>query len=321
MLPGRHEPQSRPAPAALPLGCASGLHTLYPVDCGKHVQAEELRRFLDTRREAEQEAPRQFRILVVDDDRLVQDYVADMLQASGFDCVVEVLSLSQLKRDMCRLPRTTGPASFHGRLPQAKPRRPAADDAPWDGQVLWDFLKSTGGWDCVNVCAKYAMALGDLMATDLGTPVGYYDDVYHVLPRPVVRYRNPHVRRLRRTDLRLLERAPEAIRDSGFGDPATLLRDGIAAGAIIDRTLVSLAHTYSLTSRHADLGVYTLDAWRCRGFASAAASIVAHRAQKAGLTPAWRTEHDNTASLRVARKLGFVELTRRTYVVPEKKAR
>ena len=56
--------------------------------------------------------------------------------------------------------------------------------------------------------------------------------------------------------------------------------------------------------------------WREKGFATAAASRVAQEIQAKGKVPAWSCGEDNIASLRVAQKLGFTEVGRRTYVIP-----
>ena len=70
-----------------------------------------------------------------------------------------------------------------------------------------------------------------------------------------------------------------------------------------------------MTERHADIGVFTSEEWRGRGLVTAAASMVAKQLQATGLTPTWSTGEDNFASLRVAGKLGFAEVGRRTYVI------
>jgi GNAT superfamily N-acetyltransferase len=283
----------------------------------RRVQGEQLRRFLgqslpvEMRRES---APRRFCILVVDDEELVRDYVADMLQGSSLDCVVAVISVHQLRqREML-----AGQAAyFDGTFVAPPPSPPAATDADAvHSQVLWDFLKGFQGWDCLNVAARHGAPLRKLIEADFGCPVGAYDDVYHILSRPVAVFESPFVRLLTPDDVGLLRSAPRELRESGFGDPDVLLSDGIAAAGVVDGRVVSIAHTFPPTGRHADLGVYTVARLRRRGLATAAASTVVRRAQEMGFVPVWRTEHDNTASLRVAQKLGFTEACRRTYVVP-----
>ena len=80
--------------------------------------------------------------------------------------------------------------------------------------------------------------------------------------------------------------------------------------------IVAIAHTYAETNLHADIGVSTLETWREKGFSTAAASLVAQEIQARGKVPAWSCGEDNYASLRVAEKLGFTEVGRRTYIIP-----
>ena len=58
----------------------------------------------------------------------------------------------------------------------------------------------------------------------------------------------------------------------------------------------------------------TLESWRGRAFATSAASLVAAEAQRAGLVPVWTTMDDDFASIRIAEKLGFTEVSRRVVV-------
>jgi len=88
----------------------------------------------------------------------------------------------------------------------------------------------------------------------------------------------------------------------------------LAAGTVVDGRLVALAHTNAVTAKYGDIGVYTDDAWRGMGFATASASIVARRIQDSGRTPVWSAGEDNEASLNIAAKLGFSEVSRRVYL-------
>jgi predicted GNAT family acetyltransferase len=88
------------------------------------------------------------------------------------------------------------------------------------------------------------------------------------------------------------------------------------AAAIVTRAVVSIAFASARTAGHADVGVATLESWRGRGLATAAASLVAARIQAEGQAPVWSAGEGNLASLRVAEKIGFVEIGRRTYVIP-----
>jgi predicted GNAT family acetyltransferase len=79
--------------------------------------------------------------------------------------------------------------------------------------------------------------------------------------------------------------------------------------------LVAIAFTHARFARHADVAVDTSKEWRGRGFATATASLVVQRLQETGQRPVWSSGEGNLASLRVAQKLGFTPITRRTYVI------
>jgi predicted GNAT family acetyltransferase len=96
-----------------------------------------------------------------------------------------------------------------------------------------------------------------------------------------------------------------------------LLEEGIVACAVVAGRIVATARTAARTQRHAELGVFTQEAYRRRGFATAATSLVAQRVQEAGQIPVWSAGAHNVASLRVAHKVGFVEVSRRVYVILE----
>jgi predicted GNAT family acetyltransferase len=69
-----------------------------------------------------------------------------------------------------------------------------------------------------------------------------------------------------------------------------------------------------VSEKYADLSVVTAGPWRGRGMATACAGLVIAEIRRSGRVPVWSTGEDNVASLRVARKLGFEEVGRRTYV-------
>ena len=114
-------------------------------------------------------------------------------------------------------------------------------------------------------------------------------------------------------DLGLLDAA--GVDGDSFGDLSVLLTEGLVAAAVISGKIVATAQTGALTERYADIGVETDAEWSRRGFATVMASIVARRVQKAGRIPVWSCGEDNMASLRVAEKLGFQEVSRLTYVI------
>lgn len=185
-----------------------------------------------------------------------------------------------------------------------------------DADALWQLLKAANGWGCVNVNTACAASLGALIEADRDTPIRYYGDVYHALLAPVHCYPNEAVRLLTLEDVPRLTEASAEVQGNGYKTHAAMVTDGIAAGAVVDGAIIAIAHTYAETDLHADIGVSTLEAWRGKGFATAAARLVAQEIQASGKVPVWSCGEDNFASLRVAEKLGFTEIGRRTYVIP-----
>jgi len=227
-----------------------------------------------------------------------------------------VISVHLLDRGACRAYVAGEPDRLQAAVIQDDnvPEEPVAfgSDAP----AIWDVLQSVDGWACVDVSTQSARSLGDIIQRERGRPVRYYGDVYHALSQPAAALPNPSVRRLTLNDLHLFGPAPPELRINGFGGMPRLLEGGFAAGAVVDGRLVAMAHTYAVSERHAEIGVFTTAEWRRRGFATAAAAIVAKCTQETGRTPVWSAGETNAASLRVAAKVGFREVSRRTYVIP-----
>ncbi len=232
------------------------------------------------------------------------------------DTPMTVISTSRLKQGMCD-------AYVAGSLPDVDAAivfDAYCSDEPagfgTDADALWRLLKATDGWNCINVDNSCAASLGALIEADTGTPIRYYGDICHALLEPVHYYPNEAVRLLTSEDVGRLAKAPAEVQGNGYKTHEAMLTDGIAAGAVVDDNIVAIAHIYAETDLHADIGVSTVEQWREKGFATAAASLVAQEIQAKGKVPAWSCGEDNAASLRVAQKLGFTEIDRRTYVIP-----
>jgi hypothetical protein len=232
------------------------------------------------------------------------------------DTPMTVISASRLKHGMCD-------AYIAGSLPDVDAALvfdAYCADEPCgfgtDADALWQLLKVTDGWSCINIDTSCATSLGSLIEADRDTTIRYYGDVYHALLKPVHRYPNEAVRLLTPEDATRLAKAPAEVQGNGYKTHAAMVTDGIAAGAIVDNNIVAIAHTYAENNLHTDIGVSTIEAWREKGFATAAASLVAQEIQTSGKVPVWSCGEDNIASLRVAQKLGFTEVGRRTYVIP-----
>lgn len=189
-----------------------------------------------------------------------------------------------------------------------------------DVEGLVRILENVQDWDCVVVDCEVAEQLGSVIETALACSVLFTDDVYFVLDRRMPIIKHTHVRELTVEDLPLLEKA--ANDDLKFGwwrDSRSLLTDGIIAAAIVDRQIVASARTTALSDGYADIGVYTEPSYRRQGLALAAASLVVNRVQENGRVPVWSAGATNVASVQMAKKLGFKEYARRTYVILDRR--
>jgi RimJ/RimL family protein N-acetyltransferase len=118
--------------------------------------------------------------------------------------------------------------------------------------------------------------------------------------------------------------------DPGTLDPATVagrvagragLRDGLDRqhlgrprgtgrqwhgwGAFSGGRLVAVSCPFFVGAAYEDLGVATEPGFRGLGLSTACAAAVCQDVRGRGRVPSWTTSPDNTASLRVAAKLGF----------------
>jgi GNAT superfamily N-acetyltransferase len=90
-----------------------------------------------------------------------------------------------------------------------------------------------------------------------------------------------------------------------WGGPAGLAASGMGWGAFAGPRLVAVACPFFVGAAYEDLGVATEPAFRGLGLSTACAGALARDVRRRGRIPSWTTSPDNTASLRVAAKLGF----------------
>ncbi|MDQ1328300.1 MAG: hypothetical protein QG641_1585 [Candidatus Poribacteria bacterium] len=242
----------------------------------------------------------------------------ELAEALG-DTPETAIPVHLLKRGLCRAYVAGAVSNFDGAIVQniLDPAEPMGFGS--NPEVLWELLKSVDGWDCIEVETKCSMALGKLIELDTGFKVRYYGDIYYALLKPAIIFQNDFVRQLTINDWELIESSPDDLTISGYENYRKLLTEGFSAGAIVSDKLVGIAHTSARSELYADIGTFVLDGYRNRGFSTASASIVAKCVQESGQTPIWSTGEDNFASQKVAQKVGFTEVARRTYVILEKK--
>jgi hypothetical protein len=240
-----------------------------------------------------------------------------LIQVLG-DTPETVIAVHQLRHGLCEAYAEAGSGRHDAVV--LRPSRPSDELMGFgpDVESLGRVLRGLPGWSCVSAEDGTARRLGPILEADLGRPVRYLMDIYHTLDRPIVVGSHPWVRYLTEEYLDLLTAAPPDIRGAclGFGTFEGLLERGSVAGAVADGELVAVASTWAVSERYADLSVVTAGPWRGRGLATECAGLVAAGIRRSGRVPVWSTGEDNVASLRVARKLGFEEVGRRTYVNP-----
>ncbi len=228
------------------------------------------------------------------------------------DSPLTVISCHYLRGGQCRA-WTAGPVEAFEAAVVQWDELPGEPEGYGQPGAIWRILRDVPGWKCVDVAPAAADAVAALIAKETGVPCTLYGDLYHVLRQPVRMFSHPDVRLFGPNDVDFVRRAlPEEL-----GKPDKFARTvawGIHAAAVADGRIVAYAYTSARTGGQANIGVETCAAHRNRGYCSAAASLVAHAVQQAGEIPVWSAGESNAPSLRVAAKLGFELIGRKTYV-------
>jgi RimJ/RimL family protein N-acetyltransferase len=249
------------------------------------------------------------------------DRKRELLLAKLVENPETVISIHLLRKGDCDvyMPTHQSPESTAVLQPKEMPSEPTGFGSSAD--ALWRELTTVKGWQCILVDREVAPSLGAIISSQLKTPVIFLDDVYHVPRALVLPFKHDSVRRLKVDDLALLEDLPREAQPIGFwGDLQTSLSDGFAVGAVVEGKIVATSFISARGQHYADIGIHVLGSYRQRGLGTAAASLVARSVQRSGLIPVWSCGSHNIPSLRLAGKLGFIEVSRRTYVIAEEYA-
>ena len=248
---------------------------------------------------------------------LLRDDLNDILAAALGDHPETVIETHLLRRRLCHAYVLGDPRHFRAAIVQGVQLIEEPAGYGDDVDALFELLHDVEAWTCVCVAGHLASKLGRLIEDRYSTNVRYLDDIYHIATECVRPVPHPGVRALTAADLPLLLQAPRELRGSGYADTATMLSTGVAAGVIVSGALVSLAQVTALSERYADVGVFTDPNHRGRGYASASAALVCQLALAIKRIPVWSCGENNEPSLRIARHLGFREVSRRRYVILE----
>ena len=180
------------------------------------------------------------------------------------------------------------------------------------------LLPHLQGWACLNVPQDLADDLINAVAEAAGASgMRMLDDVFHTLTEPPADPKESRARLLTLDDRDLVRTTSSDLIGNGVDRILETLGWGHVAGVVEGGTLVSIAYTYAQSERHADIGVATHPDYRERGYGTAAGSLVARAIQASGRIPVWSTGGTNLASLRAAARIGFIEVSRRVYLIPE----
>lgn len=141
-------------------------------------------------------------------------------------------------------------------------------------------------------------------------------DVVHELDVPVAVHGHPLVR-----GLTLAEATELPVSTAGLLPDRRLVAAACEQGrffaAVEGGVLVGQGGSLAVGRVFADVGVHVAPSHRRQGVATACAALACQALQRDGLIPVWGTGSENTASLAVAKKLGFREVARLTFLVPD----
>ena len=181
-----------------------------------------------------------------------------------------------------------------------------------DPAALLSLLRDADGWRCVELEPDIVEDVRQHFDREWGLARSVFD-VVHVLDTPVQPRRHPLVVRLTAEDAaRLPAASSDLLPDRDLVRSARLGRMFVA---VDDGGIVGHGGSIASATSHADVGVHVAESHRGLGIATAAASMACAELQRVGLTPVWGAGSHNHASLRVAEKLGFVEVARLEYLV------
>jgi hypothetical protein len=182
-----------------------------------------------------------------------------------------------------------------------------------DADTIAEMLPAFEGWNCLEAAAPLVERLSTAMRAKFGRPVRRYEDLFFTLSTPAPPLSHPAVRLLTENDADLYERCAPLFGDNPIEARRTVL-EGPVAAAIVDGVVVSAVEANVRTTRYANLTAATLPAHQNRGLATACAAAAARAVQAMGLIPVWSSGEGHLASQCVAKKLGFTESSRWTFL-------
>ena len=245
------------------------------------------------------------------------DYFAAIARALG-DAPDTVIARHFLREGSVEVLLVGMPEDMEGLIIQTHdlPEEPMAFGA--SAAAIAELLPHVSGWSCINVPGNLADDLIEPVATTAeASGVRLLDDVHHVLRRPIPPELTGPARLLTPADKPLLARVAGELVGNFADRLVATLQDGHVAAVIQHEGIVAIANTFATSETYADIGVVTHPDWRRRGYGTNVAAVVAGAIQADGRTPIWSCGATNLPSMAIAARLGFEEVSRRVYLIPE----
>lgn len=183
-----------------------------------------------------------------------------------------------------------------------------------DPTSLLDLLARADGWSCIELSPKVADQVNDDFERRWGIARRVIDVIQVSEQTPRIKA-HPLVRRLRTSDLSRLSVAADDILPDRRVVEAAAARGRVFV-AVDGDAIVGHGGSFAASNAYADIGVCVAESHRSQGIATSAAALACEAVRTDGLVPVWGAGSDNHASLRVAAKLGFSEVTRLVFLVP-----
>lgn len=108
-----------------------------------------------------------------------------------------------------------------------------------------------------------------------------------------------------RVDEKIYAREGSVVPKYFWRDAEQFLKEGIGFSLLCDEKIASTAYSSFIIGRQLELGIETTSEFRGRGFAAIVCSRLIDYCLENGFEPIWSCRLENTASFKLAQKLGF----------------
>lgn len=186
-----------------------------------------------------------------------------------------------------------------------------------DPKAICEIIQSIEEWNSILVNNNVSKELGNFLSKTKN--IKYEKEIYFTLKQPIINLPTNNTQLLTSNDLPLLKNIHSQLQNAGVTSSyQEMLSNGMIAGTVIHNQLVSIAYATHVTEKYADVGIFTIPEYRNKGYSILVTTFLIQKLQAKNLIPVWSTDENNSASLKVAQKLGFTEIYTKTYINFEK---